>query len=102
MTSIRRLAERLHAFVLAELKDEILDALDYESIATGVLDRVGDFGYLSEKAHKIAQEMEDEIIDELVDLVQREGVFTDEVKLDQRDYDEIAERVIEHIIGGWL
>ena len=102
MTSIRRLAERLYAFVLAELKDEILDALDYESIATRVLDRVSDIGSLSEKARRIAQEMEDEIVDELVDLVQREGVFTDEVKFDQRDYDEIAERVIEHIIGGWL
>lgn len=102
MTSIRRLAERLYAFVLAELKDEILDALDYESIATSVLDRVSEFGYLSEKARRIAKEMEEEIIDELVDLVQREGVFTNEVKLDQRDYDEIAERVIEHILGGWL
>lgn len=102
MTSIRRLAERLYAFVLAELKDEILDALDYESIATSVLDRVSEFGSLSEKARRIAKEMEEEIIDELVDLVQREGVFTNEVKLDQRDYDEIAERVIEHILGGWL
>lgn len=102
MTGIRRLAERLHAFVLAELKDEILDALDYESIATGVLDRVGDFGYLSDKARRIAKEMEEEIIDKLVNLVQREVVFPDEVKFDQRDYDEIAERVIEHIIGGWL
>ena len=102
MTGIRRLAERLHAFVLAELMDEILDALDYESIATGVLDRVSDIGYLSDKARRIAKEMEEEIIDELVDLVQYEVVFTDEVELDQRDYDEIAERVIEHVLGGCL
>ena len=97
MTGIRRLAERLHAFVLAELKDEILDALDYELIAIRVLDRVRDFGYLSDTVCRIAQEMEEEIVDELVDLVQREVVFTDEVELDQRDYDEIAERVIELI-----
>lgn len=102
MTGIRRLAERLHAFVLAELKDEILDALDYESIATRVLDRVSDIGYFSDKARRIAQEMEEEIIDELVDLVQREVVFPGKVKFDQRDYDEIAERVIDHVLGGCL
>lgn len=97
MTSIRLLAEILHEVVLEGLKEEVLDALDYESIAISVLDRVSDIGYLSEKAHRIAQEMEEEIIDELVNLVQREVAFTDEVELDQRDYAEIAERVIEHI-----
>jgi len=102
MTGIRRLAERLHAFVLAELKDEILDALDYESIATRVLDRVSDIGYLSDTVCRIAQEMEEEIIDELVVLVQREVVFPGGVKFDQRDYDEIAERVIDHVLGGSL
>lgn len=102
MTGIRRLAERLRAFVLAELKDEILDALDYESIATAVLDRVSDIGYFSDKARRIAQEMEEEIVDELVNLVQREVVFPGKVKFDQRDYDEIAERVIDHVLGGCL
>ena len=97
MTSIRALAERLHEIVLEELKGEILDALDYESIAINVLDRVYDIDYPSDKARRIAQEMEEEIVDELVDLVQREAVFTDEIELDQRDYEVITERVIAHI-----
>ena len=50
MTSIRLLAEILHEVVLEGLKEEVLDALDYESIAISVLDRVSDIGYLSEKA----------------------------------------------------
>ena len=97
MTSIRALAERLHEIVLEELKGEILDALDYESIAINVLDRVSDIDYPLAKARRIAQEMEEEIVDELVDLVQREAVFTDEIELDQRDYEVITERVIAHI-----
>ena len=97
MTSIRRLAERLNEVILEELKREILDALDYESIAINVLDRVYDIDYPSDKARRIAQEMEEEIVDELVDLVQREAVFTDEIELDQRDYEVITERVIGHI-----
>ena len=97
MTSIRLLAERLHEVLFEELKGEILDALDYESIAINVLDRVYDIDYPSDKARRIAQEMEEEIVDELVDLVQREAVFTDEIELDQRDYEVITERVIAHI-----
>lgn len=97
MTGIRLLAEKLHEVVLDELKENILDALDYELIAIRVLDRVRDLGYLSDTVCRIAQEMEEEIVDELVDLVQREVIFTDEVELDQSDYDEIAERVAEHI-----
>ena len=97
MTGIRRLAEKLHEVVLEELKEDILNALDYELIAIRVLDRVRDLGYLSDTVCRIAQEMEEEIVDELVYLVQREVAFTDEVELDQRDYAEIAERVIEHI-----
>ena len=37
MTSIRLLAEILHEVVLEGLKEEVLDALDYESIAISVL-----------------------------------------------------------------
>ena len=54
------------------------------------------------RKQRIAQEMEDEIIDELVDLVQREVAFTDEVELDQRDYAEIAERSNRTHLGGCL
>ena len=97
MTSIRRLAERLNEAVLEELKKEILEVLDYESIAINVLDRMSNSGYLSDEARRIAQEREEEIVDELVDLVNREVIFMDEVEFDQIDYEEIAERVIEHI-----
>ena len=97
MTSIRRLAERLNEAVLEELKKEILEVLDYESIAINVLDRMSNSGYLSDEARRIAQEREEEIVDELVDLVNREIIFMDEVEFDQYDYEEIAERVIEHI-----
>jgi len=97
MTSIRRLAERLNEVVLEELKKEILEVLDYESIAINVLDSMSNSGYLSDEARRIAQEREEEIVDELVDLVNREIIFMDEVEFDQSDYEEIAERVIEHI-----
>jgi len=97
MTSIRRLAERLNEAVLEELKKEILEVLDYESIAINVLDSMSNSGYLSDEARRIAQEREEEIVDELVDLVNREIIFMDEVEFDQSDYEEIAERVIEHI-----